>query len=43
MNEPLLDRRERAAAPSGAPVFALWNLGFACFICWRAWYAGLGR
>jgi len=30
MNEPLLDRRERAAAPSGAPGFALWNLGFAC-------------
>ena len=31
MNEPLLDRRERAAAPSGAPGFALWNLGFRPF------------
>jgi len=31
MNEPLLDRRERAAASSGAPGFALWNLGFRPF------------
>ncbi len=31
MNEPLLGPRERAAAASGAPGFALWNLGFRPF------------
>jgi uncharacterized protein involved in response to NO len=31
MNEPLLDPRERAAALSSAPGFALWNLGFRPF------------
>ena len=52
MNEPLLDRRERAAAPSGAPGFALWNLGFRPFyllaslfsavsvLLWAAQYSG---
>jgi len=52
MNEPLLDRRERAAAPSGAPGFALWNLGFRPFyllaslfsavsvLLWVAQYSG---
>ena len=31
MIEPLPDPRERAAAPSGAPGFALWSLGFRPF------------
>lgn len=31
MIEPLPDPRERAAAPTGAPGFALWNLGFRPF------------
>ena len=51
MNEPLLDRRERAA-PSGAPDFALWSLGFRPFyllagvfsavsvLLWAAQYSG---
>jgi len=52
MSEPLLDPRERAAAPSGAPGFALWNLGFRPFyllasvfsafsvLLWAAQYSG---
>ena len=51
MNEPLLDRRERAAT-SGAPDFALWSLGFRPFyllagvfsavsvLLWAAQYSG---
>lgn len=53
MSEPLLGTRERAAAPSGAPGFALWNLGFRPFyllasifsaasvLLWAAQHSGL--
>jgi len=52
MNEPLLDPSVRAAAPSGARGFALWNLGFRPFyllasvfsalsvLLWAAQYSG---
>jgi len=42
MNEPLLDRRERAAAPSGAPGFALWSLGFRPFYLLASVVRGAG-
>lgn len=52
MSGPLPDPRERAAAPSGVPGFALWNLGFRPFyllasvfsaisvLLWAAQYSG---